>query len=113
MTATLLDLPPVLRMWIYAYVTADHDIYLSEGNEEVGVVRNTSALAQVCGIIRHEVLPILRALTDLTFHLMYSSEYYLDEWLDAMGPERILQVRKVMITGPSICHLADDMGDLQ
>ena len=113
MAASLLDLPPELRLCIYEILTWDHNIYLSDGNEEHGVVRNAFALSQVCSLIRHEVLPVLPTLSNIILNIDYHREESFHEWLDAMGPERILQVRKLVITGSAICHMADDMSELQ
>ncbi|KAK5137452.1 hypothetical protein LTR08_008430 [Meristemomyces frigidus] len=108
MAATLLGLPPEMRLWIYELVIADRYIYLSDNNEEPGVVRNAFALPQVCGLIRD-----MSSLSDLTFHIHHSDRYYLDQWLDAMGPGRLLQVRKMAIEGSTVCHLAYDGEDIQ
>ena len=102
----MLRLPTELRLLIYEYVTVDHDIYLADGSEEHGAF----GLSRVCRIIRPEILPILPVLTDLTFHIHFTRMSFLKTWLDVMGPERILQVRKLVIMGPLIRHLTAEMG---
>lgn len=113
MAPSLLGLPPELRLWIYDLLLANRNIFLNDETDDPGIVRNVFALGQVCTTIRNEVLPLLPAISEITFETESAHACYVDQWLEAMGSERISHIRKIIIYGNAVCFLADDMGDVQ
>ncbi|KAK5125711.1 hypothetical protein LTR85_011985 [Meristemomyces frigidus] len=101
--ASLLGLPPELRVRIYdeLIVPQDHCIKPVPQSKvtRTGCCRNVWALPQVCTLVRNEVLPMLPRIEALSFEIKNFSHRALGIWLEQLGSERVLLIRRLEMDG--------------
>lgn len=61
-------------------------------------------LLRVCHRLRDEVLPMLPAMKDITFHLNNLTQGDLQDWLQCIPPQKLALIRRLRISGLGPCQ---------
>lgn len=98
-----LDLPPELRLLVYEHFLQDPIVAvrcLAGGQNET---KSPWALLQVCRLIKQEVIPVMPAISKVSFQFSDVEDAAMWRWCLTMRPERISQMRKISMNGSGIC----------
>lgn len=99
----ILDLPPELRLLIYEQLFQDPIVSVQCLADTTNTIKSPWSLLRVCRLIRHEALPMLPAISSITFKFSDVAEDAVSRWCQRMGTERIKEMRKLSLTGSGIC----------
>ena len=111
--ASLLGLPPELRLPIYREVLAAVTVRLHNGlpikslnelYEDDVLYCNEWTLLHICRTIREEAFDLFYESTTFWFHDNFI-EPKLCAWMDTIGPRAICNLRKILLHGWNRCRM--------